>query len=160
MGFFIQKDWSRSLLQGMDLPDPGIEAGSLTLQADSLPSEPPEKQLHSEIPINEAVQEGSGRVICESIPHRVGGWTRWSPVLGIFRSSMGRTNYPYKVIQGTESSVLSSSTALRSGIQITGLSVGDCARSPSTSVYHLLWSNQWVLDKFLFPPFVERNIKC
>ena len=30
-----------------DLPDPGIEAGSLTgrlLQADSLPSEPPEKQ--------------------------------------------------------------------------------------------------------------------
>ena len=31
---------SHSLLQG-DLPDPGIEPGSATLQADSLPSEPP-----------------------------------------------------------------------------------------------------------------------
>ena len=30
---------SHSLLQG-DLPDPGIEHGSATLQADSLPSEP------------------------------------------------------------------------------------------------------------------------
>ena len=28
-----------------DLPDPGIEPGSTTLQADSLPSEPPEKPL-------------------------------------------------------------------------------------------------------------------
>ena len=29
-----------------DLPDPGIEPGSPTLQADSLPSEPPEKPLY------------------------------------------------------------------------------------------------------------------
>ena len=31
---------SHALLQG-NLPDPGIEPGSLTLQVDSLPSEPP-----------------------------------------------------------------------------------------------------------------------
>ena len=35
---------SHALLQG-NLPDPGIEPGSLTLQADSLPSEPPGKSL-------------------------------------------------------------------------------------------------------------------
>ena len=34
-----------SLLQGMDLPDPGIEPGSPELQVDSLPSEPSEKPL-------------------------------------------------------------------------------------------------------------------
>ena len=30
-----------------DLPDPGIELGSATLQVDSLPSEPPGKCLHT-----------------------------------------------------------------------------------------------------------------
>ena len=34
-----------SLLQG-DLPDPGIKPGSPALQADSLPSKPPEEPLY------------------------------------------------------------------------------------------------------------------
>ena len=46
------KNWNKNigvgchfLLQGMDLPDPGIEPGSPTLQADSLLSETPGKPL-------------------------------------------------------------------------------------------------------------------
>ena len=44
MGFSRQEYWSglTSPSPG-DLPDPGIEPGSLALQADSLPSEPPGK---------------------------------------------------------------------------------------------------------------------
>ena len=41
-GFFRQEYWSGLLfLSPGDLPDPGIEPRSPTLQADSLPSEPP-----------------------------------------------------------------------------------------------------------------------
>ena len=44
MGFSRQEYWSGlPFLFPGDLPDPGIEPGSLTLQADSLPSEPPGK---------------------------------------------------------------------------------------------------------------------
>ena len=44
MGFSRQEYWSGlSLASPVDLPDPGIEPGSSTLQADALPSEPPGK---------------------------------------------------------------------------------------------------------------------
>ena len=42
MGFSRQEYWSGLLFPSPgDLPDPGIEPGSPTLQADALPSEPP-----------------------------------------------------------------------------------------------------------------------
>ena len=44
MGFSRQEYWSGlSFPSPGDLPDPGTEPGSLALQADSLPSEPPGK---------------------------------------------------------------------------------------------------------------------
>ena len=44
MGFPRQEYWIRwPFLSPRDLPDPGIEAGSPAMQADSLPSEPPGK---------------------------------------------------------------------------------------------------------------------
>ena len=44
MGFSRQEYWSGLPLPSpRDLPHPGIEHGSPALQADSLPSEPPEK---------------------------------------------------------------------------------------------------------------------
>ena len=44
MGFSRQEYWGGLLFpSSRDLPDPGIEPGSPTLQADSLPSEPAEK---------------------------------------------------------------------------------------------------------------------
>ena len=44
MGFSMQEYWSQLPLPSLgDLPDPGIKPGSPTLQADSLPSEPPGK---------------------------------------------------------------------------------------------------------------------
>ena len=45
MGFSKQEYWSGLPFPSPgDLPDPGIEPGSSSLQADSLPSEPPEKE--------------------------------------------------------------------------------------------------------------------
>ena len=45
MGFSRQEYWNGlPFLSSEDLSDPGIEPGSLTLQADALPSEPPGKQ--------------------------------------------------------------------------------------------------------------------
>jgi len=42
MGFFRQEYWSGVPFPSPgDLPHPGIKPGSLALQADSLPSEPP-----------------------------------------------------------------------------------------------------------------------
>ena len=47
MGFSRQGSWSGLLSPSPeDLPDPGIEPESPTLQADALPSEPPGKPLH------------------------------------------------------------------------------------------------------------------
>ena len=44
MGFSRQEYWSGLPFPSPgDLPDPGIEPGSPTLQADALPSEPPSK---------------------------------------------------------------------------------------------------------------------
>ena len=46
MEFSRQEYWSRLPFPSPgDLPDPGIEPGSPALQADSLPSETPEKPL-------------------------------------------------------------------------------------------------------------------
>ena len=46
MGFFRQEYWSGSPCPPPgDLPDPGIKPGSPTLQADSLPTEPPGKSI-------------------------------------------------------------------------------------------------------------------
>jgi len=45
MGFSRQEYWSGPFSSPGDLPDAGIEPGSPTLQADSLPSEPPGKSL-------------------------------------------------------------------------------------------------------------------
>jgi len=44
MGFPRQEYWSGLPFPSLgDFPDPGIEPGSLALQADTLPSEPPGK---------------------------------------------------------------------------------------------------------------------
>ena len=46
MGFSRQGYWSQLLFPSPgDLPDPGIEPGFPVLQADALPSEPPEKLI-------------------------------------------------------------------------------------------------------------------
>ena len=46
MGFSRQEYWTEQPVPSPgDLPDPGIKPGSPTLQADALPSEPPEKPL-------------------------------------------------------------------------------------------------------------------
>ena len=44
MGFSRQGYWSGNFLLQGNLPDPGIEPRSPTLQADTLPSEPPGSQ--------------------------------------------------------------------------------------------------------------------
>ena len=50
MEFFSQECWSGLPFPSPgDLPDPGIEPGSPSLQADALPSEPPGKPPHSHI---------------------------------------------------------------------------------------------------------------
>ena len=47
MGFFMQEYWSGLPFPSPgDLPNPGIEPGSPALQADALPSEPPEFRLN------------------------------------------------------------------------------------------------------------------
>ena len=43
MGFSRQEYWSGLPFPSPDLPNPGIEPGSPTLQADALPSKPPGK---------------------------------------------------------------------------------------------------------------------
>ena len=46
MGFSRHEYWSGLPFPSLgDLPDPGIEPGSPTLQADALPSEPPGKPM-------------------------------------------------------------------------------------------------------------------
>ena len=48
LGFSRQEYWSGLPFPSLgDLPKPGFESGSPTLQADSLPSEPPGKPLHT-----------------------------------------------------------------------------------------------------------------
>ena len=50
MGFSRQEYWSGLPFPSPgDLPDPGIEPGSLTLQEDTLTSEPPGKPLNSAV---------------------------------------------------------------------------------------------------------------
>ena len=55
MGFSRQEYWSELPFPSPgDLPNPGIEPRSLALQADALPSEPPEK----------ATEEYNGNITC------------------------------------------------------------------------------------------------
>ena len=50
MRFSRQEYWSGLLFPSPgDLPDPGMEPGSYASQADALPSEPPGKQLYSNL---------------------------------------------------------------------------------------------------------------
>ena len=50
MGFARQEYWiGLPFPSPGDLPDPGIEPGSPTLQADTLPSEPPGKPMNTEV---------------------------------------------------------------------------------------------------------------
>ena len=50
MGFPRQECWSRLPFPSPgDLPDPGIEPGSPTLQAEALPSEPPGRSKKKKI---------------------------------------------------------------------------------------------------------------
>ena len=52
MGFSRQEYWSGLPFPSPgDLPDPGIEPGSPTLQADALPSEPPGKASEAEVDV-------------------------------------------------------------------------------------------------------------
>ena len=49
MGFSRKEYWNGLPIPSPgDLPDPGIEHGSSTLQADSLPSEPPGKHIEGD----------------------------------------------------------------------------------------------------------------
>ena len=58
MGFSRQGYWRGLPFPSPgDLPDPGIEPGSPTLQADTLPSEPPEKPPWSGVHVLFSVQE-------------------------------------------------------------------------------------------------------
>ena len=63
MGFSRQEYWSGLPFPSPgDLPDPGIESGSLALQADTLTSEPPGKPLNSPINHNTQSPKTSTRV--------------------------------------------------------------------------------------------------
>ena len=58
MGFSRQEYWSGVPFPSPgDLPDPGIEPGSPALEADALPSEPPEKRPP---PQKKKYKEGAG----------------------------------------------------------------------------------------------------
>ena len=64
MGFSRQEYWSGLPFPSPeDLPDRGIEPGSLALQADALPSEPPGKSCASASTCSSS-EIGVGRAIC------------------------------------------------------------------------------------------------
>ena len=61
MGFSRQEYWSGLQCSPPgDLSDPGIEPESPTLQADSLPSEPPEQHINMELLSNHPGELGGG----------------------------------------------------------------------------------------------------
>ena len=69
MGFSRQEYWSGLPCPPLgDLPNPGIEPRSLSLQADSLPSEPPEKPIPSpeDLP-NPEIELGSPALQMDSL---------------------------------------------------------------------------------------------
>ena len=71
MGFSKQEYWSGLPFPSPgDLPDPGIEPGSPTLKADTLPSEPPGKspnRSHCQIRFHELSPFSSGTFIVFSL---------------------------------------------------------------------------------------------
>ena len=63
MGFSRQECWSGLPFPSPgDLPDPGFELGSPSLQADALPSEPPGKPLELEDRTIEITQSGKQKL--------------------------------------------------------------------------------------------------
>ena len=84
MGFFQAR-----ILSGLpfpspgDLPDPGMELGSPTLQADSLPSEP---QEDPSVPLSWEQTRGEeswvSRIDCRKLGAHLGGEEGWGPGLG------------------------------------------------------------------------------
>ena len=162
MEFFTQKDWSISLLQGIFLTQ-GLKLG--LSQADYY------RQILYHLShqrSNSIVRSTSKKLSQRDLvgPFMRAFSTVWEAGLdGLqFQASSdllweGQTTH-IRWYRGQKA--VYSTPVLYSGLayRCTGLSVGDCARAPAKSVCHLLWSNQWVLDKFLFPSFAERNIKC
>ena len=62
LGFSRQQYWSGLPCPSPgDLPNPGIEPRSPTLQADSLPSEPPEKLVQSEAALYKKQKQEMGK---------------------------------------------------------------------------------------------------
>ena len=60
LGFSRQEYWSGLLFPSPgDLPNPGIEPRSPTLQADALPSEPPGKLIYNVVLISAVLQNAS-----------------------------------------------------------------------------------------------------
>ena len=66
----------------MDIPDPGIELGSPALQADSLPTELPEKPLGR----HAAAAAAKSRQLCPTLCNPIDGSPLGSPVPGILQA--------------------------------------------------------------------------
>ena len=66
MGFFRQVQSGLPFPSLGDLPDPGIEPGSPTLQADALPSEPPEKPVENKTKLKD--REKKPKALDPNIP--------------------------------------------------------------------------------------------
>ena len=70
-----------------DLPDPGIEPGSPTLQADALPSEPPGKPKNvSTYPLISAAAAAKSLQSCSTLCNPIDGSPPGSPVPGILQA--------------------------------------------------------------------------
>ena len=75
MGFSRQECWSGLPFPSPgDLPDQGIEPGSPTLQADALPSEPPEKHTFSLWKLTFKKKSTSTILLRGLTEHRADGW--------------------------------------------------------------------------------------
>ena len=82
MGFSRQECWSGLPFPSLgDLPDPGIEPRSPTLQADALPSEPPWKPK-----VNVAAAAAKSLQSCPTLCDPIDGSPPGSPVPGILQA--------------------------------------------------------------------------
>ena len=71
MEFFRQEYWSGlTFLSSGDLPDPGIKPGSPALQADTLPSEPPGKQIPYDYRV-EVTNRFKGLDLIDRVPEKL-----------------------------------------------------------------------------------------
>ena len=76
MGFSRQEYWSGLPLPSPgDLPNPGIEPGSLALQADTLPSEPPGKPFRwQQLPSILRMRDFPDGQVLKNLPSNAGEW--------------------------------------------------------------------------------------